>query len=123
MKLRIVKRIIRNNKEDKQVETIRKGEGTLIIETDEELHDTMVKRGKINIGWKKCAVFNYVIVIRCYKCWGYHHIAKNCVRKETCYKCAENHKTVECTAIIRRCVNCMHKKRMYNLKIDDQHNA
>lgn len=83
----------------------------------------MLNKEKINIGWRKCFVFDYYNVKRCYKCWGYYHIAKNCTRQETCFKCAGNHKASDCTTTKKRCVNCMHKIKMYNLKINDEHEA
>lgn len=90
---------------------------------DEETHDLILKRGKINIGWKKCMVFNHYSVRRCFNCWGYYYIAKNCTRQETCHKCAGDHKANECTAAKKKCVNCMYKNKTYNLKITEEHDA
>lgn len=53
-------------------------EGSLIIEVDEETHEIILGREKINVGWRKCRVFNHVNVKRCFKCWGFHHVAKYC---------------------------------------------
>ncbi|EFN77122.1 hypothetical protein EAI_00006, partial [Harpegnathos saltator] len=50
---------------------------SIIIETDEQTHEDMLRRKKMNLGWRKCLVFNYVSVKRCFKCWGYYHMAKN----------------------------------------------
>lgn len=73
---------------------------------DENTYETLMNKGKINIGWRKCLVFNYISVKRCFKCWGYYHIAKNCTRQEACFKCAGNHKANECTMAKLSCVNC-----------------
>lgn len=100
-----------------------KGEGSLILEVDEETHELFLKRGKINMGWRKCMVFNHYSVRRCFKCWGYYHIAKNCTRQETCHKCAGDHKASECTATKKKCINCMYKNKTYNLKINEEHDA
>lgn len=100
-----------------------KEEGSLILEVDEITHETVLKREKLNIGWRKCVALSYFSVKRCYKCWGYYHIAKNCTRQDTCHRCAGNHKESECTATKKRCVNCMHKIKAYNLKINDEHDA
>lgn len=86
-------------------------------------HELLLGKGKVNIGWKRCPVFNHISVKRCFKCWGYHHMAKNCMRNITCYKCAGNHKSNECTSDKKKCVNCMHKIQAYNLKIRDNHDA
>lgn len=122
--IRLVKRIIKEKKDDKsQSGRRRKEDGSLIIEVDKRTHEQMINREKINIGWRKCRIFDYFNVKRCFKCWGYYHIAKNCTRQETCYKCAGSHRTDECKTTIKKCVNCMYKNKMYNLKINDNHKA
>lgn len=122
--IRVVKRID-NERRGGTTRTRRgnKEEGSLILEVDEETHELILKRGKINIGWRKCMVFNHYSVRRCFKCWGYYHIAKNCTRQETCHKCAGNHKASECTSTKKKCINCMYKNKTYNLKINDEHDA
>jgi len=68
-------------------------------------------------------VFNHISVKRCFKCWGYFHIAKNFTQDETCYKCAEKHKAFECRDTKKRCVNCMFKIQAYNWEVSDEHDA
>lgn len=115
--LRIVKKLkIQSNRRGKK-------EGAIIIEADERTHAIMLSQGKVNIGWKRCPVFNHVSVKRCFKCWGYHHIAKNCTRNVMCHKCAGNHNSNECTVNKKKCVNCMYKNQTYNLKTKDDHDA
>jgi len=58
-------------------------EGSIILEVDEKTHELMLRKKKLNIGWKKCMVFNHYSVKRYFKCWGYYHLAKNCARQET----------------------------------------
>ncbi|XP_076292176.1 uncharacterized protein LOC143214708 [Lasioglossum baleicum] len=118
--IRVVKKII---KARKNVNERKREEGSLLLEVDKATHERMLNKEKINIGWRKCFVFDYFNVKRCYKCWGYYHIAKNCTRQETCFKYAGNHKANDCTTTKKRCVNCMHKIKMYNLKINDEHEA
>jgi len=119
--MQIVKRIVKD-KRNKQSERRRNKEG-YIMEVDEETHELILKKAKLNVGWKKCPVFNHINVKRCFKCWGYCHIAKNCTREETCHKCAGTHNSRDCTATKKKCVNCMFKIRTYNLKISDEHDA
>lgn len=86
--IKIVKKIIKGKKEDK-IQTRgrrRREDGSLIIEVDKWTHKQIKRREKLNIGWRKCTVFEYHNVKRCFKCWGYYHIAKNCTRRDTCYK-------------------------------------
>ncbi|XP_071652277.1 uncharacterized protein [Temnothorax longispinosus] len=120
--IRVVKRIVKEGRND-NMHVSGKEEGSLILEVDDVTHELMLKREKINIGWRKCRVFNYFSVKRCYKCWGYYHIAKYCTRQDTCHRCAGNHKANECTISKKRCVNCMYKVKTYNLKINDEHDA
>lgn len=115
--MRIIKKISRENTREREVN------GSIIIELDDITHDSIMNRGKISVGWRKCRVFDCFSVKRCFKCWGYNHIAKNCMRQETCHKCAGEHKADECKAKKKRCVNCMHKIKAYNLKINDEHDA
>lgn len=119
--VRIMKRLVRGKSNKQSIR--REGEGSIILEVDEETHQFMLRKEKLNVGWRKCPIFNHVSVKRCFKCWGFYHIAKNCTREETCHKCAGNHKATECTARRNKCVNCMFKNRTYNLKINDEHDA
>lgn len=119
--MKIVKRIIKAANQEKRKRGTE--EGSIILEVDEETHKELLNKGKLSVGWKKCPVYNHVNVKRCFKCWGYYHIAKNCTRKETCHKCAGNHKENECTVEKKKCVNCMFKNQAYNLKMNDEHDA
>lgn len=119
----IVKKILKKNIDDSQIRSKRRENGSIIIEVDEATHDLMLRKAKLNIGWKKCPVFNHFSIKRCFKCWGFYHIAKNCTREETCYKCAGKHKASECNEKKNKCVNCMFKIKTYNLKIKDEHDA
>ncbi|RLU26059.1 hypothetical protein DMN91_002222 [Ooceraea biroi] len=121
--MKLIKKITKEgSKEHRQ---LRRGmiNGSLLLEMDEETHELILRREKINIGWKKCLVLNYFDVKRCFKCWSFYHIAKNCTRQEICHKCAGEHKISECKTTKRRCVNCMHKMKTYNLRISDEHDA
>jgi len=53
-------------------------EDSIILEVDEKTHKLMLKREKLNIGRKKCMIFNHYSVKRRFKCWGYYHLVKNC---------------------------------------------
>jgi len=123
--IKIVKRMAKGRSDDnaRNAGNGRKEDGSLILEVDEMTHELLLRNEKINIGWRKCLVFDHYSVKRCFKCWGYYHIAKNCKREETCQKCAGKHKVSDCKATKLKCVNCMHKIKTYNLKINDEHNA
>ncbi|XP_029670033.1 uncharacterized protein LOC115239577 [Formica exsecta] len=75
--MRIVKKIVKEKRNDNnQLRRREKEEGSIIIEVDEETHELMLKKEKLNVGWRKCPIFNHINVKRCFKCWGYYHIAK-----------------------------------------------
>lgn len=122
--IRIMKRINRGERGGKEQHDKReKDVGSIIIEVDERMHEILLKKEKLNIGWNKCPVYNHVSIKRCFRCWGFYHMTKNRKRDEVCHKCAENHNSIDCTATKNRCVNCMFKIKAYNLKINDEHDA
>lgn len=89
-------------------------------------HDLLLRKEKQNVGWKKYLIFNYINVKKCFKCWGYYHIAKNCTRNETCHKCAGNHKkrwNVQKQGKDVLIVKDVFKNKIYNLKINDEHDT
>ena len=49
-------------------------------------------------------------VTQCFNCQGFNHVASNCFKKPKCVKCANNHKTKECSIKNRTdnpiCANC-----------------
>ncbi|XP_071579731.1 uncharacterized protein [Temnothorax nylanderi] len=124
--IRVVKKIVKERKNSNNNMRLREEgneEGSIILEADEMTQRMMLEREKVNLGWRKCRVFKYLSVKRCFKCWGYYHIAKNCTRQVACHICAGNHKDSECIATTKKCVNCMHKNKTYNLKMNDEHDA
>lgn len=122
--MKIVKKIIKGEEnENRNLTRRRRNEGALILAVDETTHSWMLENKKVNIGWRKCYVTNYINVKRCFNYWGFYHIAKNCKRPVTCHGCAGDHKESECKAEKKKCVNCVHKNRTYNLKINDEHDA
>ncbi|KMQ86031.1 hypothetical protein RF55_15102 [Lasius niger] len=121
--MKILKKIIGKRNENSSVARKKLGDGSLLIEVDDVTHEEMLRMERINVGWRKCRVVDYVNVKRCFNCWGFYHIARNCKRPITCSKCAGDHKDMDCKAKKEKCVNCMYKNKNYNLKINDEHNA
>ena len=56
--------------------------------------------------YKKNKVFDSYIVYQCFKCQEFNHSVKHCDKNQVCAKCGGNHKLVECTANVEKCVNC-----------------
>ena len=51
---------------------------------------------KLNIGRKKCRVFDGTDICMCFKCLGYNHKTSECAREETSYRCHGRHQSKEC---------------------------
>lgn len=94
-----------------------------IIEIDNENFGKMMIEKKVNIGWDRCYVYEYVNVRICYKCCGYNHIAQKCTREKACKKCGGNHDIKECNEDITKCINCASVNSKLNLKFDTNHQA
>lgn len=62
--IKLVKIINKDGKNNNMRFNDRKNEGFLIFEVDEVIHELMLKREKINMGWRKCFVFDYFSVKR-----------------------------------------------------------
>lgn len=97
---------------------------TIIAEVNEETHEQMLKEEKVKIGWKICKIQDYIGILRCFKCCGYYHFAKDCTKEETCGICAGKHAIKECRSIIKKCVNCEEKIRIFKIKnLNSDHSA
>lgn len=110
--IKIVKRYLKNQYK-----------GSAIIEANPLIHEAILNNEKIKIEWNSYRIFNYVNVMRCYKCWGFNHIAKNCRNNITCRKCSEQHKEEDCKNSYKRCINCVKITRETNqndLKTDHE---
>jgi hypothetical protein len=79
-----------------------------VLEVSPNLHKIIANKRSILIGWKSCSFANYISIIRCYKCNGFSHIAKDCRQEtESCGHCGKTHKTKECDQSHDQfCTNC-----------------
>lgn len=97
-----------------------------IIETDGNGFEAIMKRGKINIEWDRCMVYESCNVLRCFKCWGFNHKATKCNNdNQLCAKCSEaGHSYKECKNNFVKCINCDKAKQRLNLQdIDTNHDC
>jgi len=78
---------------------------TIIAEVDDKTHETMLEEERVKIGWNICKVQDYIGILRCFKCCGYYHFAKDCKKEVACGNCAGKHATNECRSDTRKCVN------------------
>lgn len=97
---------------------------TVIAEVDEETHKNLLGEEKLKIGWNMCRVQNYIGLLRCFKCCGFYHFAKDCKKEVACGKCAGKHATKECESKIKKCINCEEKIKNFKIKnLDSSHSA
>lgn len=92
-----------------------------IIECDPLSFELIRSKGKICVGWSVCRVFEYVPVLRCFKCGVFGHKSSDCETEEKCLKCGkQDHLTKECVSEQLSCCNCIivNSKFKLNLKID-----
>lgn len=98
----------------------KKNFGNVILSVSSDYYKKIIGMGKINIGWRKCNVYEHINIIRCYKCSGYNHFARDCTSSVACGKCAESHITKDCNNDFEKCINClkMIEKLKVNINVD-----
>ena len=52
-----------------------------IIETDGETYENILKQKRLNVEFDSCIVYDFVSILRCFKCLGYHHKAHECINR------------------------------------------
>ena len=63
---------------------------------------------KLMLGLTSCKVYDQYHVQRCYKCQNFGHYGRDCTSPdEYCVKCGKNHATNDCSATIKKCINCV----------------
>ncbi|KZC04447.1 Copia protein [Dufourea novaeangliae] len=102
----------KGNNEPIEIKALRPAYGerqNVTIITSEEMAKEMEKMGKIKIRWSECRIVVREEIIRCFKCWGFNHLAKDCDGKDlskACRKCTKNgHSAEQCTEPAR-CALC-----------------
>lgn len=79
----------------------------VILELSPDAFQCLVKNKRVFFDWDSYAVYEYIGVLRCYKCWKYGHKAVNCQQNNIiCPLCNQNHKSEECTSNVKECINC-----------------
>lgn len=95
-----------------------------VIEATPEMRETLLKKGKLYIGWRSCRVADFAEATRCFKCQSFGHIAKYCRKeKEVCGHCAEEgHTFANCTKknTTAICTNCKSKGKPFDHESKDK---
>lgn len=108
--------------DEAELSLIRLKSKTAIIESDAGTFEKLIALKRVNIGWERCSVFEYVNVLRCYRCCEYGHKADDCKKHLCCPKCAEGHESKDCTSTHVKCVNCCLANQEQKLPKDKQLN-
>lgn len=98
---------------------------SLVLDVDPATYQVLREKQKISLGWSMVRVEDYVSVVRCYKCLGYGHYAKECKNKQACFKCGSEHKGENCNVSEDKydCINCKRAVEKFNLNIGHNHSA
>lgn len=94
-----------------------------IIEVDLKSFTEVMEQGEIFVKWSVCRVYEYVNVLRCYKCGGFNHVSAKCEAEELCLNCGESqHGVEECPIKTVGCINCIRaNKSNLDLKLNISH--
>lgn len=96
----------------------RAGKTCAVLEVDPTTYGYIKKKEILYIGWRAYRYIEHINVVQCYRCWKFGHMAKECKsEKGVCPKCAGDHKSDECQAVRKVCVNCRHASEV--LKVPD----
>lgn len=82
----------------------------------------LISAGRINLGFNRCSVFENFDLRRCFKCWRFNHLARDCeVDKVVCLKCAGPHLCKDCSEVDARCANCVYFNKEFKCNFDTGH--
>lgn len=95
----------------------------VIFETSAEAQKFLIELGRVSQGWESYPIYEFVSVLRCFKCWKYGHMSNMCTRLEhVCPLCGDEHKQDECKSNVKVCANCKHAKEVLHIPgIDYNH--
>lgn len=63
-----------------------------VVEVEDSAATTILRKGRLKVGWINCRIRSRVVVPRCYRCLGYGHYRRECKgldRKDSCRKCGK----------------------------------
>lgn len=100
-----------------------KGNFTAIADVDPSTFHVATEQGKLIVDWDRCAVYEHVDLLRCFKCAGFFHKAEHCNKEDKCGNCSGNHRRKDCNEEVFKCVNCKHANETLKMTFDIKHSA
>lgn len=89
----------------------------VVLELAPSDFNTVMKDKKVNIGWKRTTITEYLRATQCFKCTGYGHVAANCSQQQRCMTCGKKGHSWENCQKDPHCRQCetanKHKKQNY----------
>ncbi|GBL86980.1 hypothetical protein AVEN_218703-1 [Araneus ventricosus] len=94
-----------------------------ILSIDPESFQKITRQGKVNLGWYRLNIKEYIRPRQCFHCYKYGHIAKNCLKQDEtiCMKCGEQDHRINDCLNNRKCANCAFLNTRLKTKIDLDH--
>lgn len=82
---------------------------TALMSLDTQTYGRIMKRGKLNIGWSSCRVYEHFSnVQRCFKCCRCSHYARDSNADVfVCPRCGKEHEIKDCDSEVEMCANCV----------------
>lgn len=102
----------------KKYKTPKNREGTcnVILELNTEQFTYLTNKSQfVYVEWNKYKYFEFISVLRCFKCWKFGHRAERCTSVVVCPLCSQNHKKEECKSLNFECVNCKYAKEVIKI--------
>jgi translation elongation factor EF-1beta len=105
-----------------------KGRGdtkSCVIDLTPKVKNDLLVKGHIHIGYFRCSVRDFTLVIRCFKCLGLGHTKKYCQRScQSCSHCGGDHLYNQCRSTNEKskCINCIrHNDKINNRRQSHGH--
>ncbi|GFY62758.1 gag-like protein [Trichonephila inaurata madagascariensis] len=90
---------------------------TVVIKFHPKIRKSVNAVGLLKIMWNMCRIEDFLVINRCFSCFGYNHRANECTNSLSCYFCAGEHKNDNCSNCENQvCVNCIR----YNKKLKNE---
>lgn len=101
----------------------RKEHFNVLLEVSTEAFNYFINQRKLRLGWDCFPMYEFVSVLRCFKCWRYGHMANQCKQDQvTCPLCSGGHTADQCTSKNKCCSNCKYVSNVLKIKnVDINH--